>query len=143
MLLDAGADETTASRLVYHMLERFGLKTPLDFTVGTLADKTIREKPATEDQLHRLEAIRRLLLRVDAVRAASWLWSRKAPVIAHHVVGGAEGKVAMKASTPLGVLIVRRGTGVRSALLASTLRYVQCTTQRFTFFASCVSFSAS
>lgn len=120
MLLDAGAEGTKASRLMYGRTT-VELLTPLAYAVRVLADKQLHGKLATEDQLHRLEGIRRLLLQADAVRAASWLWCTNIPVIPQ-VVGGGRGKLARKASTSLGMLKTRRGSGVRRALLASFFR---------------------
>ena len=119
MLLDAGADETTGSRM-----RRGGLLTPLDYIAQNLAGKTLKGKPATEDQLHRLEATRRLLLGVDAIRAASWLWPRRSPLIAN-VSWKVQRKVAVEAPSRLRVRIVRCGPGVRAtAILASLFRQV-------------------
>lgn len=117
MLLDVGADDAKTCRLV-NGHGGFNLGTPLEYTAALLTNKELQGEPATEDQLHRLAAIRRLLLRVDGVRAASSLWSRKPPFIAH-VVGEAKGKGRMNTSYPLGVLIVRRRPGVRAVLLTS------------------------
>lgn len=115
MLLDAGADDAKPSPLDCRGAH---FVTPLGYTVATLAIKMLKGKSTTEDQLHRLEAIRRLLLRVDAVRAMSWVWPRKA-----HAVGQAKGKrAAVNVSTPLGGLIVWRGYGARPSLLASIFR---------------------
>lgn len=66
MLLDAGADETKASRLMYGP-QGFEPFTPLGYTVKNLAKEQIQGNLAMEDQLHRLKAIHRLLLLVDAV----------------------------------------------------------------------------
>lgn len=73
LLLDAGADEKATARTT--CMSGMALdETPLAMATRNLAAKIIQEKPATEAQLHRLEAVRRLLLRVEATRAASWLW---------------------------------------------------------------------
>ncbi len=44
-----------------------------------LREKAIAEKGVTEDQLHRLEGIRRLLLRAKAVCAVSFPWPVEIP----------------------------------------------------------------
>lgn len=75
LLVDAGADTTTAVRLtdadgrvVFH-------GTPVALAKMYLSHKKVRGEVATESQLLNLGAIRRLLMRAEAVRAASWLWA--------------------------------------------------------------------
>ena len=58
LLVDAGVDVDDA------ILARTDL---------LLGEKKVEGEDATEEQLHSLEAIRRVLLRVDAARAFSWL----------------------------------------------------------------------
>ena len=75
LLIDAGAD-TTAS---YSILDKGGQEvlrlTPLVMTEQYISEETaFDEKKLTEKQLKGLEAIRRLLMQVEAVRAVSWLW---------------------------------------------------------------------
>lgn len=48
--------------------------TPLAFTNQCLLETKAGATGATEEQQHRLETVRRLLLRVEAIRASSWLW---------------------------------------------------------------------
>lgn len=56
----------------------------------------------TEEQLYRLEDILRLLLRVEALHAVSWLW----PVDTRSMVGTAEDARRKDAtSTPLGKML--------------------------------------
>ncbi|CAM9333593.1 unnamed protein product, partial [Hapterophycus canaliculatus] len=76
MLVDAGADTTSAVRV------RNGIgvvvldHTPMAFTVRSLQEKKVAGSRATKEQLQMLEAIRRLLLQVEAVYAVSWSWGR-------------------------------------------------------------------
>ena len=49
-------------------------ETLLETVNCSLRAQRVAGKEATVEQLHRLEGIRRLLLRVDAVHAVSWLW---------------------------------------------------------------------
>ena len=82
LLFDAGVDPTS----VFSIANAGGVNThgtALDDTNQHLHEKKLRGMELTEEQLHRLEAIRRLLSRVEAVRAASWLWCRDVPSIAH------------------------------------------------------------
>lgn len=86
LLIDAGADTTSAVRITD--LDTAGKKelsneTPLALTDRYLREKEVDGKAATEEQLHTLEAIRRMLLRVEAVRAVSWLWLADAPRPSH------------------------------------------------------------
>ncbi|CAM9615005.1 unnamed protein product, partial [Hapterophycus canaliculatus] len=75
-LLDAGADEKVSSQAQLTMgLLLFFEDTPMALVERSLEEKMYRFERATEEQLLRLEAIRRLLLQVDAVRAVSWLWT--------------------------------------------------------------------
>lgn len=99
LLVDAGADTAYAFR----DLDRGEIdvsETPL-----ALINRFIREnnvwagEEATEEQLHGLEAVRRLLMRVEAVHAVSWLWHTDAPIaqrIEHDGTSNAE-----TVSTPL------------------------------------------
>eukprot|EP00752_Nemacystus_decipiens_P010750 g9570.t1 len=93
VLVDAGAD--TASTV--HMKHVPGATdTPLAVTRRYLRARVVNGKPATEEQMRKLEAIRRLLLRVPAARAVSWLWPSAIQV---SVAGGAG--VAGIVSSPL------------------------------------------
>lgn len=65
-LVRAGADPNTCSPVG---------DTPLAFMVCGLRDKNIGGKDATEDRLNELKGTRRLLLRVEAVHAMSWVFA--------------------------------------------------------------------
>ncbi|CAM9577081.1 unnamed protein product, partial [Ectocarpus fasciculatus] len=82
LLIDAGADTTSPVRSMSSKGELEFNGTPLAATTSCLRNKRIADgKPATKERLHRFEAIRRLLLRVEAVHAVSWLWPSDAPFI--------------------------------------------------------------
>lgn len=72
LLLDAGAD-TSLVCSTGTTLDETGV-TPMALALRNLGSKTVRGKPATENQLHRLEAVHRMLLQEEAIPAASWLW---------------------------------------------------------------------
>lgn len=79
LLIDAGAD--TTGTITTHLInletnrpEEVKTFKPLDLAERSIREKKIGEKDATEEQLHKLEAIRRLLLQEEAVHALSWLW---------------------------------------------------------------------
>ncbi|CAM9982540.1 unnamed protein product [Scytosiphon promiscuus] len=76
LLIDAGADTRSRVRFRRRDNDAEVTETPLDLTTRKLDEKMIDGEVATEEQLHRLEAVRRLLLQVQAVRAISWSWPR-------------------------------------------------------------------
>ena len=81
MLVAAGADTKSAVRVTGSDAEEISNETPLDTTNRCIRAKRLAGKEATEEQLNRLEGIRRLLLRVDAAHAVSWLWHNDVPMI--------------------------------------------------------------
>lgn len=129
-LIDAGADTTSAVRLTMPGTGPFFRGTPLDFLKVYVGQK--KEGDVTEETLNMLEAIRRLLLRVEAVHAVSWLWhtSGDVPVISHAAQDKARTKTvassaaAAVAATPLRRMlpILRRRANRRGVLLASLFR---------------------
>ena len=132
MLVDAGADATTAVRLTASDgsgMEVFN-DAPVAFAEMFLADKVLGDKIATESQLHGLEAIRRLLMRVEAVHAVSWLWANDA-AFAHAAVEGT-GTATEATSTPLVSMLptLRRRAGRPRVLLAALFRWVVITHPR-------------
>lgn len=121
-LLDSGADTTRG----VHNSHGICTETPLAFTVAFINELTAEGKDANEDKLRKLEAIRHLLLQVDAVHAITWLWLRR-----DVPAGGANGTkrtrrttVAPAAGSPLRLTlpILRRRAGRRRVLLAAIWR---------------------
>lgn len=117
LLVDAGA--ATATRTWIYDSTPLGL-----VTVALREKRTLAGEEATEDQLRRLEAIRRLLLQVEAVHAVSWLWPSGSPSM-----GGLDAEVTPVATatstSPSRMLsISMRRTRTRGALLAAMLRWV-------------------
>ena len=127
MLVDAGADTMTAVRLT--TADGSGRVvfngTPLAFAGWFLSVKRVRREDATESQLHSWEAIRRLLMRVEAVHAVCWLWTSDAPPVAHAAEEGS-GRAVIATSTPLVSMlpILRRRAGRPRVLLAALFRWV-------------------
>ncbi|CAM9235130.1 unnamed protein product [Ectocarpus sp. 12 AP-2014] len=123
LLVEAGAD-TTSAVVVCSQPEEDGFSiTPLGFTVGFLRHKVAGTGTSPKEQLNELEAIRRLLLRVEAVHAASWLWSSDVSTIAHATTKGTDKTtVTSTAGTPP-MLMMRRRTRGREVPLAALLRY--------------------
>ncbi len=121
LLVDAGADTRSAVPVTYDEDEVAFNETPLATASRMLREKEIDGEDATEEQLHGLEGIRRLLLRVEAVHAVSFLWPFDIP----SALATAEGpgrKVA--ASTPLKMMlpILRRRARRPRVLLAALWR---------------------
>ena len=128
LLVDAGATTSTLARVkrpwgnVIPGGDLMLSTTPVGFATDALRVKCIAGKTATEDQLHRLEAIRRLLLRVGAVHAVSWLWPSDVPSIVRTEEGA---RIAGRTSTALTRMLptLRRRTRRRGMLLAAILRW--------------------
>ena len=128
LLVDAGAD--TASVIpVKDIWTPWGVvvlnETPLALTTCLLREKNVGGKDATEEQLHKLERIRRLLLRVEAVHATSCLWRSKTPFVV--LTAKAEATRRTKtASTPFRKMLplLRRRAGGHRVLVATLLRWV-------------------
>ena len=125
LLVDAGADTTSAVRFRNTADEEELRVTPLAVTAYLLREKIFAGKSATEEQLHKLQRIRRLLLRVAAVRAASFLWPAGVP----STVAAAEGttnRTTTATPTPLRTLLslLRRRARRPGVLLAALWRWV-------------------
>ncbi|CAM9339138.1 unnamed protein product, partial [Hapterophycus canaliculatus] len=73
ILMDAGVDATSTVSLVQSGV-LISTETPLDLVELIISEKRVRGRDATKDELLIMKAIRRLLLREDAVHAVSWLW---------------------------------------------------------------------
>ena len=123
LVVDAGADTTSALRLTNTEGGVVFNGKPLALVSGLLRQKKIPGKLSTEEQLHRLQGIRRLLLRVEAVHAASFLW----PLDAAPIVDTARStRKAVATSTPQRMMmpIFRRTARRPRVLLAALLRWV-------------------
>ena len=80
LLIDAGADTLSAFLIAEPQGgEVLFSGTPLAYTNHCIREKQVggSKHAATEEQMYRLEAVRRLLMRVEAVHAACWLWPRE------------------------------------------------------------------
>ena len=87
MLIDAGADGASPVRV----LDTGGVlntMTPLELTADMFKEKSKREtNDDAEERRNRLDAIRRLLLQLDAVHARSWLWAGDAAAVGAYAAG--------------------------------------------------------
>ena len=120
-LVDAGADITTTVRVANAGGHVLFDGTALAFTNLRIREKKVGGKDATKEQMHTLEAIRRLLMRAEAVDAVSWLWASNAPSTAE------EGSNKFETTpTPLASMlpILRRRAGRPRVLLAALFRWV-------------------
>lgn len=121
LLADAGADMTSPVQVINWKGELILNDTPLAFTTSRLRQKIANGHPATEEDLHTLEAIRRLLLRAEAVHAVSWLWPRGTPSIVH-AAGCSPRPEPKSPSLRLMLPILKRRTKRRGVLEATLLR---------------------
>lgn len=88
LLIDAGADTSSKARITGRQGEVVFNETPAALATCYLRETKIAGgKDNTEEQLNKIEGIRRLLLRVEAVYAVSWRWPSGTPLIA----GGGKG----------------------------------------------------
>ena len=119
LLVDAGADTASALRVTNTLGGAVvSNKTPLDLATRMLRARKIHGKDAAQEQLHGLEGIRRLLLRVKAVHGVSWLWPNDVPIIGRAPESSSRRKIA---STPLGMMLpaLRRRARRRVVLLGA------------------------
>ena len=124
LLVDAGADTTSALRVTRTPVDEVLFhETPLDFTNRMICEEIVQQKDATEKQLHWLEGIRRLLLRVEAVHAVSFLWQNDGPVTSHAIEGTSEAKAA-STSLEMTLPTLRRRARRRGILLGALFRCV-------------------
>ncbi len=127
LLLDAGADAASFIDLREPVADG-GLMftgTPLALATTVQRSERFHHEGVTEEQLNKLEAARRLLMRVEAVHAVSWLWPRDAAPVAHHAAGGASTTssptgTALKMTLP----VLRRRARRPRLLLAPMFRWV-------------------
>ena len=123
LLIDAGADTSSAVRITREGEVVYN-DTPLTFAEECLRTQQVRGgKAATEEQMNRLEAVRRLLLRVEVVRAVSWLWHSE-PLPGGGAAGSSSSTVSESAANgtqlPMMLPMLRRRR--RGVLLAPLFR---------------------
>eukprot|EP00752_Nemacystus_decipiens_P016324 g14599.t1 len=97
--------------------------TPLDYANFIIREENGEGKDTAESQLRSVEAVQRLLpMRMEAVRAVSWLWPSDAPSVNH--AAAEEASRNATTSTPLTSLlpILRRRTRSPRILLAAMFR---------------------
>ncbi|CAN0443625.1 unnamed protein product [Ectocarpus sp. 12 AP-2014] len=122
LLLDAGANERLTRPVSYSFRGPLENETLLELANRNLGCEMHKGQRATEEEMNRLEEARRLLLRVEAVRAVSWLWGTTNPAYAAPL-GTSGNRDARGGASGLGVYIARRENRAhRGALLATMFR---------------------
>lgn len=109
LLVDAGADTTTRFRLVNTRGKVVINEMPLVVTKFILIEKNVRGRPATEKQLRRVEATRRLLLQVEAVHAVSWRWPGSVSSVVHPVESARRMKTTSTSRKMMLPIVKRQG----------------------------------
>ncbi|CAM9485924.1 unnamed protein product [Ectocarpus fasciculatus] len=130
LLVDAGADTTSPVPVSNQPRGNDSSITPLGFTMNLLGNKVARPGTASQEELNKLEAIRRLLLRVEAVNAISWLWSSDISTITHATAMGTDRTTATSTAGTPPMLMMRRRTRGSKVPLAALLRWVVILTRR-------------
>ena len=120
LLIDAGADTTSAGRRTDAWGRVFPATSPLALTKMCLHYKKINGEDATEAQLESLEVIRRLLLRLEAVHAVSWVWHNEVPSIARAAAEGPS-RTKLASARITAMLPILRQRARRPKVLLSTL----------------------
>lgn len=129
LLVWAGADTTSAVPVTDSKGAVVFSHTPLAFTESYLSDKDADGNTVSEEKRHTLEAIRRLLLRVDAVHALSWLWRHGCSRADDRAAKGkvaSKGQTAAAPDTPLRRMLplMRRRARRRGMPLPAMFRWV-------------------
>lgn len=102
LLVEAGVDSESTGSFAFFPTGGAPNETLLALISRNLSEKNINGKDATEEQLNGLEGTRRLLLRVEAVHAVSWLWHSKRTTVAARAP---DGKRKTSISTPLSTMM--------------------------------------
>eukprot|EP00752_Nemacystus_decipiens_P005500 g4978.t2 len=122
-LVEAGADVASPVPVLIQEAATLTLYTPLgltDVVKCKLKGSETGGKGDLEEKLNTLEAVRRLLMRVEALRATSWLWASGSPVtVQGHTAQVASASTALTSLLP----IMRRRAARRVVLLAPVFRY--------------------
>eukprot|EP00752_Nemacystus_decipiens_P005516 g4991.t1 len=124
ILVNAGADTTCPFGVTAIPGGGAFLNTsPMSYVAQLVRNKIVHGEDATEEQLNRLEAIRRLLLRVDAVHAVSWLWPSDASSAGLAGKGPSRTKKTPQTQPTSAVQIVRLRARRRGVVVPSLFRY--------------------
>lgn len=130
LLIDAEADVTAGRRLLIDagmscIAGVMRYEQVLAMAMRKLDWKVHRGRRATEEEMNRLEACRRMLLRVDAIRTGSWLWCSRVQGVSAAVDGddgGGGGGGGTRSAAPSSIAPIVR---TRKAAGRSLGDYVQ------------------
>eukprot|EP00752_Nemacystus_decipiens_P011398 g10124.t1 len=129
LLIDAGADTTSSLQMPGLDLrgwEEVIRSTPLDFAEQYISEKAANDKQLTEEELRGLEAVRRVLMQVDAIHAVSWLWHAPPSVLGRGTESLGRSKTTPPvAGTPIVVMLplMRRRAARRGMALQALFRF--------------------
>ena len=142
ILVNAGVDTTSPVRVTDTPGGGVIVSSPVDYVVHLVRNKKIDGRDATEEQLDRLEAVRRLLLRVDAVHAVSWLWPGNVSPAGLAVEDSSTAKTSSKTQPTPMLPIMRRRARRRGVVLPTLFRWVTdgATSRRGRFWCTCLVF---
>lgn len=126
MLIEAGADTSAAVPITSAPGgPPWFNDTPLAYALDCLREGQIGGEDVTEEQLQSLQGIRRLLMRVEAVHAVSWLWRNDAPGMRGAPETARKAQPAATAGTQLGMMLplMRRRARRRGMSPAAMFRW--------------------
>lgn len=128
LLIDAGAATSSKIQITDKRGSLVFNDTPLAFANIYLSSKKVGgARDATKDQLNELEAIRRLLLQVEAVHAVSWVWPSLAPRVSCTMGTSTRVKSACTPPTPVTLMLStlrRRASMHRRVVMPAAFRWV-------------------
>ncbi|CAB1116580.1 unnamed protein product [Ectocarpus sp. CCAP 1310/34] len=116
LLVDAGADTTSIVRFTIQPGTLPVVCTPMSVDTNALHQKAAYGTAIPDELQHRLGLIRRLLLRVEAVHATSWLWQNGIPRVGLAARGSPNPKTKATSTTgpqlrPMLPILRRRANG--------------------------------
>lgn len=126
LFLDAGADTASTVRIVNKEGVTVFTGTPLAYTTLLLRDREAQVLDSMDGRLCNLEAVRRMLLQLEAIRAVSWCWPSDASSCIEQAVhdGTPRAKPTPTADPPLGLTLprIRRRARARRVLVTAVSR---------------------
>ncbi|CAM9523436.1 unnamed protein product [Scytosiphon promiscuus] len=124
-LIDAGADTTSALPPPNMEGEVENFCTPLTFVTRSLREKKVLGEAASKEHPYALEAMRRMLLQVEAVHAVSWLWNGGASFTSRVAEDCRSTKTSSITGKPLKSMSTTwKSCRARNVLFAAAFRYL-------------------
>ncbi|CAN0031393.1 unnamed protein product, partial [Ectocarpus sp. 12 AP-2014] len=128
LFLDAGADTASTVRIANEEGVQIFSGTPLAYTTWLLRVQQAQAIDSTKGQPCSLEAVRRMLLQLEAIRAVSWCWQSDASSSIERAVLDGTPRAESKLTTdpPLGLTLpgTRRRAPARRVLVMAISRYM-------------------